>query len=124
MSLVATTRAAVETAFAAAGDLIASITYTRETIGAYDPATGTESVTTATRTVRAIEDKVDAMTATRLALTANAVRLFIPAVDFEIPAPVIEPIITDKLTHRGTVYTVRSASFHGTKALFEVFADK
>lgn len=123
MSLVATTRAAVETAFAAAGDLIASVTWTRETIGAYDPATGTETVTTATRTVRAIEDKVDAMTATRLALTANAVRLFIPAVDFEA-APAIDPIITDKLTHRGTVYTVRSAGFQGTKAIFEVYADK
>jgi len=123
MSLVAVTRDAVETAFAAAGDLIASVTYTRQTIGAYDPATGTEAVTTATRTVRAIEDKVDAMQATRLALTANAVRLFVPAADFEA-SPAIEPQITDKLTHRGTVYTVRSAGFQGTKALFEIYADK
>jgi hypothetical protein len=123
MSLIATTRAAVETAFAAAGDLIVSVTWTRQTIGAYNATAGTETVTAATRTVRAVEGKVEAMTATKLALTANAVRLFVPAVDFEA-SPAIDPQIDDKLTHRGKTYTVRSAGFEGTKALFEVHADQ
>lgn len=125
MSLQATTRAAVEAAFAAAGDLIAAVAWRRLTTGAYDPATGSQTSGFTTRSVRAIEDKVSTATATRLELSASAVRLWIPAVDFETPPSIIpaEPAKGDQLQHRGKTFTIREATYQGAKALWEVHAD-
>jgi hypothetical protein len=125
MSLQATTRAAVESAFAAAGDLIASVTWRRITTGVYDPATGSQTSGFSTRTVRAIEDKVSTATATRLELSASAIRLWIPAGDFEA-APAInpaEPAKGDQLQHRGKTFTIRETTYQGANALWEVHAD-
>lgn len=122
MTLAETVNEAVETAFAAAGDLVVESTWTRSTLGAYDPATGTRTKTDATRTVRCIEDKVSESTATRLELKSTAIRVWIPNADFAT-APAIDPAKGDKLTHRGTVYSVAAASFSGAKSLWEIHAD-
>ena len=119
MSLTATVLAAVETAFAAAGDLVQSPTWRKPTYGAYDPAAGTRTVTNTDLTVRAIEDEVSQRDAERLKLSNKAVKLIIPAVDFTGGDPAFE----DKVVHRGTVYTARECSFAGAKAVWEIHAD-
>lgn len=123
MSMLATARAGVEAAFAAAGDLIASVTWERLTVGAYDTTSGSQTTSFSTVTVRAIEDKVSYTTATRLKLSASAIRIWVPAVDFEGVPVSFEPAIKDRLTHRGKVYTVSECQFEGAKALWEVHAD-
>lgn len=122
MSMKALTRSAVEVAFAAAGDLIASVAWQRPTSTGYNPASGKVSQKTAARSVRAVEDKVTLQTKEKLELSAHAVRLWIPIVDFE-KTPAIKPDITDQFIHRGILYRVRDVAFQGTDALAEVHGD-
>lgn len=119
MSLLATVMDAVEIAFAAAGDLVQSSTWRKTTFGAYDPAAGTRAVVDADITVRAIEDEIKQSDYGRLELSAKAVKLVIPAVDFTSGDPANE----EKLIHRGITYTAKDCSFAGTKAVWEIHAD-
>jgi hypothetical protein len=122
MSLLAMTRAAVETAFGAAGDLVVSDTWRRAATASYSTEDGTPTATFDDRIVRAVEDKVSVSTANRLQLSASAVRLWIPAVDFEGTTEIF-PTLSDKVIHRGKTYRVRECAFAGTKALWEIHAD-
>lgn len=119
MSLNALVTGAVETALSAAGDLVVGVTWRRQTLGAYNPANGQRAVTNVDVAVRAIEDKITAGEQARLELSARAVKLWIPAADFTGA----DPSHSDKLIHRGTTYTIKSATFQGTKALWEIHAD-
>lgn len=124
MSLVAQARSAVEIAFSAAGDAIVSVTWIRPSIGAYDTSTGVRSTSETTITVRSLEEKVSVTTATRLKLTARAIRLWIPAVDFEDKGLTGDaPLVGDKFTHRGTTYTCRERHFEGVQAIWEIHGD-
>lgn len=125
MNLLATSKQAVETAFSIAKDFVQSSTWKRVTSAPYDPASGTQSTGFSSRTVRAIEDKVSASTASRLELSASAIRLWIPGADFE-NVPLLsppDPDVNDKLVHRGKTYTVRDVQFQGAKILWEIHAD-
>jgi hypothetical protein len=122
MSLLGMTRSTVEMAFAAAGDLIVSVTWRRAATTSYSTEDGTPTATFDDRAVRAIEDKVSVTTASRLRLSASAVRLWIPAADFEV-APEIFPALTDTIIHRGTTYRVREWAYAGAKAIWEIHAD-
>jgi hypothetical protein len=122
MSLLATVAASVETAFAAAGDLIASITWRKTTPGAYTPSTGSQAVTVATRVVRAVVDEFEKGEREKGGLSDKAVKLFIPDADFAI-APAIEPEEEDQIVFGGITYTVKQASWKGAKVLWEVWAD-
>lgn len=121
MTMTEITRNAVEVAFGAAGDFVQSVTWRKQTFGAYDPTLGTRAIVAADTPVRAIEDKVTAGDMARLSLSSKSVKLVVPAVDFENAS--IEPAYEDKLVHRSITYTAKEAKFAGTKAVFEIFAD-
>jgi hypothetical protein len=124
MSLSVQARSAVEAAFAAAGDAIATVTWNRPSVGAYDAATGTRAVTETSLSVRAVEDKVQTTQATRLDLSDRAVRLWIPAVDFEGKGLTTEePLVTDTFIHRAVTYRTRDRAFEGVKAIWEIHGD-
>ena len=110
---------AVEAAFEAAGDLVQSVTWRKQTAGAYNAASGVRAYTNTDVTVRAVEDEIRAGDFARLNLSAKAVKLVIPAVDFTGA----DPAHLDKLVHRSVTYTDKEAKFQGTKAVWEVFAD-
>lgn len=61
MGLRSTIDKAVGTAFKAAGDIPKTLTYHSITIGAYNPATGTTSTTTATHSVQYIRQDYSAI---------------------------------------------------------------
>lgn len=119
MTMFATVQQAVEAAFAAAGDLIQAVTWRKQTLGAYNPATGEQPATNADTSVRAVEDEITAGDIQRLTLSHRAVKLVIPAVDFVTS----DPVYQDKLVLRGTTYTAKECAFRGAKAVWEIFAD-
>lgn len=119
MSVLATVNEAVEIAFGAAGDLVQATTWRKTSFGAYDPATGTRAVVNSDVSIRAVEDTIKQSDFGRLGLSAKAVKLIIPAVDFTGGDPAHE----DKLIHRGTLYTAKDCAFAGTKAVWEIHAD-
>lgn len=121
MTMTEIARNAVEVAFSAAGDFVQSITWRKQSFGDYDATTGQRTVTNTDATLRAMEDKISTSEFARRKLSSRAVKLVVPAVDFENNS--IEPTFEDKLIHRGTAYTVKDFEFSGTKAVWEVFAD-
>lgn len=122
MSLLATVTRRVETAFNKAGDLVATVTWVRQTFGEFDPATGLQAVTAANRTCRAISGEWEAGEAAKAGLSARAIKIYIPQSDFVRGTP-IEPEVEDKVIFAGVQYTVKAASWEGVKVLWEVWAD-
>jgi hypothetical protein len=122
MSLLATVQAGVETAFSAAGDLIASVTWQKTTPGAYTASTGSQAVTVASRTVRAVVDEWGSGEREKNGLSDKAVKLFIPEADFAL-GTAIEPEQDDRFVFGGITYTAKRAKWEGVKVLWEVWGD-
>lgn len=119
MSLTAITAESVEIAFAAAGDAVAAVSWSKATSGDYDVSTGQQGSSEIVQPVRAIVGKFSAAEIEKAGLSARAVRLYIPAVDF-IKA---DPAHDDKFTHDGIVYTAKRSSWEGVKVLWDVWGD-
>ena len=122
VSLLATVESAVARAFSAAGDLILQVTWLTQTFGEYDTATGTQAVTTASRTCAAVEAEWEEGQVQREGLSEHAIRLYIQRSDF-LKAPAVEPKRGDKIVVRGKQYTVKSAKHEGVNVLWEIHAD-
>lgn len=119
MSLASLVTKATATAFAAAGDLVKTVTWRQETAGEYDVATARVIVTKVDNTVSAIVCKLDRIEAERLKVSARSFRLVIKGQGLDG----ITPAENDQVILDGSIYEVKSLSWAGTKDVWNVIAD-
>jgi hypothetical protein len=119
MSLNALTAQAVETAFTVAGDAVAAVVWRKIESGDYDVENGVQGGREKTQAVRAVVGEFSAAEIAKAGLSAKAVRLYIPAVDFKQG----DPVHDDKFTHDGILFTAKRAVWEGVKVLWEIWGD-
>lgn len=98
MGLRTTIDKAVGTAFKAAGDIPIAVTYNSITIGAYNPATGTTSTTTASHPVEAIRDDYKAYEIDGEAIKPFDKRILIRQSKLPVTPKLTDTVVIDAVT--------------------------
>ena len=119
MSLASLVTKATSAAFAAAGDLVVSITWRQTSGGTYDVTAGTMTGTDVDTVVSAIVKRLRKSEAERPDVSQRSIRFVIRGSGFDA----ITPARGDYVVHAGSIYKVEELSWSATTDVWEALAE-